>query len=356
MLEWPRVDLKIGLFRWGRALLAATLSISLALGTVSVAPHTFAQNSDELAKARSLYKEGLSLEAAGDWASALSKFEAVGKVKTTPQVRYHIGRCKEHLGRLNEALGEYRLAEYEAQQAKAKELDEITKARTDLEARVPKLTIKRGEGAEGTKVEMDGVALGEAQIGKEITTDPGPHRIVAKFRGQEFETSVQLAEGEKKTVDLVPPEGFGKGGGAATKEEPEEKTEEPPPADVKIEKKKKSVLPWIIGGAGLVSLGASGFFFLQRNKAKSDLDKICKPDGTCPTSAQSKQDDGERYAMLTNVTLGIGVIGVGVAAVLLIAGSSSKEDKTAKGSKAGPVSVNVVTAPRAAGVSFAGRF
>ncbi len=331
--------------------MAATLSVSLAFGTLSVSPRVFAQSADDLSKARSLYKEGLSQEAAGDWAGALAKFEGVGKVKTTPQVRYHIARCKEHLGRLNEALGEYRLAEYEAQQSKAKELDDIVKARTDLEGRVPKLTIKRGQGAESAKVEMDGVSLGEAQIGKEFSVDPGPHRIVAKIGKAEFETPVQLAEGESKSVELVPPEDFAKGA-ATTKEEPEEKIEEPPP-QVEPTKKKKSALPWIIGGVGLVSLGASGYFFLQRNKAKSDLDGVCRSDGSCPQSKKDLQDTGQRYAMLTNVTLGIGVVGVGVAAVLLLSGGSSGDEKTAK---APPVLVNVVTAPRAAGVNVAGRF
>src|SRR5262249_41042985 len=109
----------------------------------------FAQSKDDLERARQQYRQGLSLEAAGDWASALAKFVEVGKVKLTPQVRFHSARCNEQLGRLNEALGEYRLAEYEAGQQglDAKEAQEISQARQALESRVPKLVIRRGEGA-----------------------------------------------------------------------------------------------------------------------------------------------------------------------------------------------------------------
>lgn len=329
------------------ALCALSLGLGLSLATVAVAPPAGAQSAAEVAKARTLYKEGLSLEAAGDWAGALQKFQDVAKVKTTPQVRYHIARCKEHLGRMNEALGEYRIAEYEAEQAKAKELPEITKAREDLEGRVPKLTIRRGEGAESAKIQVDGVDFGETQIGKQVTIDPGPHRIVARIGNAEFEESVTLAEGETKEVELVPPEGFGKG---AAKPPPVDKEPEPEPAPiVKLEKSGPGALPWIIGAAGIVSLGAGGYFLVQRNKAEDDLKTNCRDD-VCPSAKQSVGDDGKRYALLTNVAFGVGVVGLGVATVwLLSSGGGEKKESSA-------LRVDVHGAPGTAGVNVAGKF
>jgi len=327
---------------------ASILALGLSLVAVSTPAPAQAQTKAELAKARTLFKEGVSLEAAGDWAGALGEFQDVAKVTTTPQVRFHVARCKEHLGRLTEALGEYRLAQYEAEQAKAKELDEITKALSELEARIPKLVIRRGEGAESAKIELDGVELGEAQIGKEVTVDPGPHRIVATLAGGQFEQSVNLAEGEQKDVDLVPPEGFGpkpKGGGDTT-----EQPTEQPKTGVKLEESGPGALPWIIGGVGVVSLAASGYFFTQRNKADDDLTEICKGD-ICPKSKQSLEDDGKKYAMLTNVTLGVGIVGVGVATVMLLSGGGKKEK-----SPASALRINVVPTPQMAGVNVAGRF
>jgi hypothetical protein len=316
---------------------------------VSFAPFAHAQSAAELSKARTEFKEGVSLEAAGDWAGALAKFQDVAKVKTTPQVRFHIGRCKEKLGRLNEALGEYRMAEYDAQKSKAKELPEITQAREALEARVPKLVITRGDNATAASIELDGVALGEAQVGKEVSVDPGPHRIVGKVAAGQFEQNVSVGEGETKNVELdVPPELLKKPAAATKDEEPEPTPEETPPEAPP--EKKKSVLPYVIGAAGIVSLGASGYFYLQRNKAENDLNDVCR-NNVCPKSKQSLQDDGKRDATLSAITLGVGVVGVGVAIVLLATGGKKQE----KPQQAG-LHLRVVPTPEMRGVNLVGSF
>ena len=80
-----------------------TLVHVVALGLA--APAARAQSDEDLAQARVLFNEALSQETAGDWAGALEKMQKVSRVKLTPQVRYHLARCKEHLGRHTEALG-----------------------------------------------------------------------------------------------------------------------------------------------------------------------------------------------------------------------------------------------------------
>ena len=338
---------------------AVALTTALALGSAAVAPPLFAQTPAELAKARTLYKQGLSLEAAGDWGGALAKFEEVGRVKLTPQVRFHIGRCKENLGRLTEALGDYRLAEYEAQQQNAKELGEITKSREALEARIPKVVITRGAGAESATIELDGVEMGQAQIGKEVSVDPGPHRIVAKLRGgQEFEQTVEVAEGETKNVELVAPDDLQKSpevlpdeGGEVT----------PPPDEVKFEKTGPGALPWIIGGVGIVGLGAAGYFAMKRSDTDEELKQFCNPQGVCPESKRSLQDDGEQYALMTNIALGVGIVGIGVATVLFITGSGGSAESPDPVSKRKErkgfqnVRVDVSTGP-VTGVNLVGQF
>src|SRR5687768_5820481 len=67
-----------------------------------------------LVRAREVFRQGLALESARDWASALAKFREVAAVRSTAQVRFHIARCQEQLGQLNEALGAYELAMSEA--------------------------------------------------------------------------------------------------------------------------------------------------------------------------------------------------------------------------------------------------
>ncbi len=341
-----------------RLLRGVSLGLVLSLGAMSLPLPAFAQTPAELAKARTLYKQGLSLEAAGDWGGALAKFEEVGRVKLTPQVRFHIARCKENLGRLTEALGDYRLAEYEAQQQDAKELGEITKAREGLEARIPKLVLARGAGAEAARIELDGVDVGEPQVGKEIPVNPGPHKIIVKLSGnRQFEETVTVAEGETKNVELVPPPELLAGGATTPPDEGGSGDDVKPPPDVSVEKSGPGALPWIIGGVGIVSLGAAGFFAYKRSEAESDLEDVCRGE-FCPRSKESLQEDGERYALFTNIAAGVGIAAVGTAVVLLIAGggsSSPKQESVAKRGLISDVRVDVGTGSFR-GVNVVGRF
>ncbi len=334
---------------------ALALGIALGMGTITASPPAFAQSRHELAKARAAYRQGVSLEAAGDWAGALAKFEQVAQVKRTPQVQFHIARCKENLGRLNEALGDYRMAEYQAKQKKAKELHQITKAREALEARIPKLIITLGAGAESAEVSLDGVQLGEAKLGNQVSVDPGSHHIVVTLsNNKQFNKDVTVKEGETKNVELVPP--------ADLLQKPSPETPSPaelPPEEKPTKKPEKhaSAAPWIIGGVGVASLAASGVFYALRASAKSDLQSGCHGN-ICPESLKSTGDKGKLYSTLSPVMLGVGVVGVGVAVIMLATGGSSspKADKETDSASRRGVRVDVVQTSSLTGVNVVGRF
>lgn len=314
----------------GSRRLKRRLSLAVLLVASSWGAPLWAQSEDDLARARQMYGQGLTQEAAGDWAGALSAFQSVARIKMTPQVRFHIARCKENLGRLNEALGGYRLAEYEAGQAGDKDelLIEIQKAREALEKRVPKLVIERGEGAEAIKIELDGVVLGQSQIGREVNVDPGPHVVAGVLPGgKRFERTVEVTEGKSETLRLDVPEGL-----TASEPAPNpgagSKPTETATTSPKPETGGSSALPWVIGGVGVASLAASGVFYLMKNNAEDELDKGCLG-RVCPDTLSSTQDKGKTYATLTGVTLGVGVVGVGVATVMLLSSGSSSPPERA---------------------------
>jgi len=324
------------------------------LVTCAVSGPVSAQPEAELVRARQLYSQGLTQEAAGDWAGALATFQDVARIKLTPQVRFHIARSKENLGRLNEALGGYRLAEYEASQGGPKEqeiLAEVTKAREALEQRIPKLVIVRGKNAGSIKVELDGVVLGDPQVGKEITVDPGPHVVVGIVApGNRFKTEVSVAEGKSARVVLDVPE--------ALLEPPADEQPQPaatsqgaPVADAAPAEEKKAssrAAPWIVGGLGVAALAASGVFYALRADAQKELDAGCIG-RTCPDTLRDTQSRGETYAALSGVMLGVGIAGVGASTLMLLGRSSQPE---APGTPAAALSV----APRRVSVSLGGRF
>lgn len=326
--------------------LSAVVALSAAGAIVTVAPTAAAQSQDDLERARNFFREGLSLEAAGNWAQALAKFREVGKVKLTPQVRFHMARCNEQLGHLNTALGEYKLAEYEGGQQNIPELASITQARQALESRVPKIIIRRGKGAELARVELDGVDLGENQIGQPFSIDPGPHRIIAKLPGEkEFRYAAFVKESETTEVELAPPVGD-----EAAADQPSKPAVGGDKGVTTEQVKKSSALPWIIGGVGAASLVGSGVFYILRSGAKSDLDSGCRADGVCPKSLEDTQSKGELYSTLSLVTLGVGVVGIGVATVLLV--TAPKKEQPAQAG----LHWDVVAGPGSAALSVDGRF
>jgi len=271
----------------------------------------------ELARAREAFRKGLELEAANDWAGALSTFESVAQVTMTPQVRFHIARCQHRLGKLLEALGGYRWAAHEAssdpKSATDPKLAELIREANagveEIEAKIPKLTIVRGTGAQAASVKLDGVALGEASVGKEMQVNPGGHTIdYALPDGRSAQKVVTLQEGDAQTVELAFDE----------PKKPAPVVSAPPPAPPAAPVQPKSnVVPWVVLGAGGVSLAASGIFYMLRAGAISDHDKQCV-NNVCPSSLQDTGDKGKTYTTLGNVTLGVGIVGLGVGAVMLL--------------------------------------
>lgn len=340
----------------GRALACA---LALAMPVATWPSQAAAQTQAELDHARQLYAQGLTQEAAGDWAGALSTFQQVARIKLTPQVRFHVARCKENLGRLNEALGGYRLAEYEAQQngdSSATLLGEITSAREALERRMPKLVIERGEGADAIKIELDGVALGQTEIGREMKIDPGPHVIAGVLpSGERFTKKIYAKENDSEQVILDVPADLLPAVAHHTRKPSAENTPQADTGDrdaAHPSAHHSSALPWVIGGVGVASLIASGVFYLRMKSTQKQLDDNCI--GTkCPDTLQSAQDRGKLDATLTNVTLGVGVVGIGVATVLLLSGGSSTDEAPEARRK---WTVDVAAASHTMGVDVAGRF
>lgn len=321
---------------------AAPLAPGLALAAPSAA---------EVNAARETYREGVALESAGNWAGALSKFREVASVKATPRVRFHIGFCQEKLGRWNEALGAYKMALAEADRENAADVvKEAESARAKLESRIPRITVRKTPGAGSATVSLDGVVLGAAMLGTEMPVDPGPHTIETALPGRPaIRTSIELREGERKTVDAALPDPAEPAPGSSGHAAP---TAVPPSATAQATTPSR-VLPWLVTGVGAASLAASGVFYVLRQGVISDLEASCGPEFRCSEADRSTYDRGSTYTTIANVTLGVGIVGVGVGTVLLLAGG--KQDKTAPGAKGSArTSVGMMIHP--SGVSLAGRF
>jgi hypothetical protein len=280
--------------------------LGLVSALVLTSGAALAQDSAELKQARAQFQQATELEQARNWTAALQAFREVGQVRMTPQVRFHIAVCEENLGRWVAALGGYELALADADRVNADFRDEVEGNVQRLRARIPKLVIERGEGADAAAIELDGVAVGDSSVGVEVPLDPGPHAVTAKAPNRkDFEANVTLKEEEttrlEVKLDELPKEVVSAIGGG------------PPPAD----KPPSKLVPLVIGGVGVASLVASGVLFGLRQSTYSKLEKSC-PNHTCPKSQASRYDDLKFYHYGSQVTFGVGLAAVGTAGALLL--------------------------------------
>lgn len=319
----------------------ATWSLLGSLGVSVVPAAAFAQEAgaeptaEALKRAREQFGQALALQTAGDWAGALALLKEVAAVKSTPQVRFNMALCEERLGKLVAALGDYELAAADARAEHADQVAEEVEARLEsLRAKIPKLTVKRGSGAEAAIIALDGVSLGDQVIGTPMPTDPGPHTIEARAPGfKPFRQSVRVAEQQSETIEIVL--------------EPEPVA---PPSAAGGRVTTSSDIPgariagYVVGGIGIASLGASGIFFGLRAGKISDLDKQC-PNRECPSrDQQSDIDAGKRYTTIANVTLAVGAAAVAGGLVLILTSGGADAESS------------VALAPAPGGAQLYGRF
>jgi hypothetical protein len=318
---------------------SAVLSLVLGLGLLTSPTPVFAQEpasdsgAEALKKAREQFGQALALQTAGDWTGALTLLKEVAAVKSTPQVRFNMALCEEKLGKLVAGLGDYELAAADARAEKADQVAEEVEARLEsLRERIPKITVKRGSGAEAASVELDGVGVGDQVIGTPMPTDPGPHTVEAKAPGMRaFRQSVRVAERQSETVEIVlealpaaPPVAGGAGG-------------------VRPGSKGARIAGFLIGGVGIASLGASGVFFGLRASKISHLDGLC-PDHQCPSKAQQSDiDAGKLDTTIANVTLAVGIAAVAGGIVLVLTSGPTSEP-------------SVALAPGVGGAQLVGKF
>ncbi|XXX81290.1 hypothetical protein WMF30_21250 [Sorangium sp. So ce134] len=345
----------------GRILAAAALGAALI-----AAPPARAQTKEELAAARVLFQEGVALSAANNCAAALAKFQAVANVRRTPQVLFNIAECEARLGKLVSALGNYRMAAAAAVgDPRANDVTANVGARIeDLEARIPRLAIRRGAGALTAAILLDGSALGAAEMSADIPVDPGPHVVVARIGGREVvRETVTLEEGHAKTVEITvaePPADAPPATGAPLSGAPAGA-----PASGAPGAARPSKVPGLVAlGAGIASGAVGGVFLGLRAGTLSDLDALCGGDTSCPPSARPIADRGRLYTGIAEAAIGLGVVGVAAGIVLLVTSSGGAAEPDAgaasrrspgKGLRRAAI---LPQAPGAdlAGLSVAGRF
>jgi hypothetical protein len=338
----------------GSTTLRAAGAAILFAGTIRAEPYEAA-----VQQAQTLFDEARALMKEGRYPEACPKLAESQRLDPGGGTLLNLGICHARAGLTATALSELRAAL--AQAEAGQRADRVKTAQHQIDELMPKLSWLRVRTASdiatlGVRVELDAVELSQADFGNERPIDPGVHEVKATAPGYiPWSTRVQIASAmDHQIVDIPPLESEPRSVPAAP----------PPPAVIP-----KAVVPeqpaagrapestgtpsWIgytTGGVGLAALGVGAYFGVRAITLKNRSDEHCDDAGRC--DSQTAVDDfnnAKQAAVLADVFIVTGIVGVGVATYLLVA----TPEKT--GSDAG-VQVSLGASPAGGGVMARGRF
>jgi hypothetical protein len=286
----------------------------------------------EVESARSLFYRALALQDQGRWAEALELLEKVAETRESAQVRFNIAFNQEHLGRLAAAARGYERAIAMAKQSGA---DNVTRAAYDrlgrLSPRVARLVLR--PVGDGVTVTVDGVELGPGDWGRAIPVEVGDHTVQAHAVGHKpYRVSVSLPGGETRElrIELEPsredrPADLAPEAPRGADSKPIPPTKHPAPSR-RAPESKSNTLPYVAGGAAVLSVATAGVFYALRKDALDTMRERCAG-GRCPDDLRSTDERGALYTTVANVALATGVGLAGVSAGLFISNLGSGDER-----------------------------
>lgn len=368
------------------AAVGAALALVCAPGVVRAEP-----TAAEVAVARKSFAEATELEKAEKWVEAEAKLREALAIKETPGLRYHLGYCLEKQGKLVDALVELdRADEMLRLGAKAPDVEKLlASARERVKKSVGEVTVRLSANIKGAAVEIDGVAVKPALIGKGIPLNPGRHVLTAKKAGRipyrrELQVDpggsvdVLISMGEQSGAAATPAAGGAASGAGTTNAAPAGSDDgggstgsSSASASLSDAAKPSSAKTWVLIGEGVVTLGALGagiYFNGKAGDTKGEIDDASKEledrgydDTVCkdpPNKAKSacsqladltdQRDRQKNYALA-------GFIGAGVGAVATVA-TFFLWQPSSKSSGARSVRVAPVATQSTFGLGVVGRF
>jgi hypothetical protein len=175
---------------------------------------------------------------------------------------------------------------------------------TDVDRRIPTVVLRAtaasGEDLAGARFSIDG-AEQSAAAGSAISVDPGEHVVhMDGPNGESVDEHVVVMEGQKaRIVTLHVPAPAPAATEPTAPETPSPASGGPSP----------TAATWIFGGIGVVGLGAFAGLAVSARSSFDNLQKTC-----APSCASSDVDPVKRQALIADVSLGVGVVALGIAA------------------------------------------
>ncbi len=323
---------------------ALVLAGALAASALPRAAFAEGASATDKSAAADYMREGKELRGAGDHDGALKKFRAAYALVPSPVTGLAVAQEESALGLLLEAresvtaIGRMPVSATEtAFSAKARE--DAATLQTELSARIPVVEIKVGNVPSGkvATVTVDGkaIALEVAEAGWRV--NPGAHTVVAHVAGQPDQSfALELKERDRKHVELVFPVEDGPPPPPPVVETPPTTppppdATPPPPAAPTVDAPAPDTTLRTVGivtlGSGVVLMGIGGIVALAANSSYGDAKSTYCGSGICDAHGKQLTDDARSRAGKATIVMGVGaLVAIGGAVLWLTAPSS--EPKT----------------------------
>jgi hypothetical protein len=337
-------------------MLRQTLSAAILLSVISTSQVALA---GDAALAESLFREGRAQMDAGNFAAACPKLAESYAQDAATGTLLALAMCQEQAGQTASAWASY--AEVVARAKQDGRADREQAAREHLTALDPKLsrlTIEVDASAAsvpGLVVKRDGQPVGKGAWGASSPVDPGEHSVEATAPGKRaWKASVTVgAVSDAKTLKVPsledePGQGPAQGAGAA---EPPATAAATTDSVAPAKGAPLRTLGLVVGGAGVVTLGLSGYFGLHASGLNSDSKGGCDANNNCDAAGLAKRNDAVSASNIATITLVAGGVLTAAGVTLFLVGGP-KEAKA----DAARVEATPAVGPGVAAMLVRGRF
>jgi serine/threonine-protein kinase len=319
--------------RGALAALAVQGVLSLGAGTA------YAQASEESKRdpiaAETLFTRGKQLMDQGHVPEACEAFKESQRLDPAGGTLLRLALCHEADGKLASAWLEFTEVVRVSQAAageQGKLAERVRLARQHLqsiEPRVPKLivAVSPESRVEGLTVTANGSPRNSGTWGVAIPVDPGEVLVEATAPGRSpFKTTVSAVEGKEATIEVPLLEASpsqASAPGVATS---------PAPARPEGAAGGSSMRPIALGvaGVGLVAIGVGSVFGVTAMSKWNDSNAHC-PSSVCDAQGVASAHDAKSAAVISDVTIGVGLAAVAAGAVLYFLGAPKTVQARADG-------------------------
>lgn len=304
---------------------AAKSAVALAAILTALPAISFAQPSPERDKvaAQALFEEGRQLVTAAKFSEACPKFADSQRLDPSPSTLLNLASCWEKLGRTATAWAVYREAESAASAAKRSDYVAVAERHAaSLAPTLARLTIAVSQPVDGLQIKRDDVTVGSAEWGVAIPVDAGSHAVeatAAAYKGWKVTVDVPRDGAQLTvTVPVLEPLPIEHATAPPPANAPPPPTPSPPAMEPPPSTNTQRVVGLVVGGVGLLGLGASGVIALVANAKKQDSlsDNHCPTPNQCDVAGVSLRNQALAAGDAATVAFAIGAAALVTGGVL----------------------------------------